>query len=76
MHHTVVTAIPCELIYLTAYDFRIMFDSSFLSQYESLCKPYPDDSELRKLFQDTKVWADYKRKMINNVLVQKATKKM
>ena len=76
MHHTVVTAIPCELIYLTAYDFRIMFDTRFLEQYESLCKPYPEDSELRKFFQDTKVWSDYKRRMLNNVLVEKSNKKM
>ena len=76
IHHTVVTTIPCELIYITAYDFKIMFDMPFFSQYEGLCKPYPEDSELRKLYLDMKMWSDFKRKMVNNVVVEKFNKRM
>ena len=74
MHHSIVSSIPCELIALPIYDMNDM-DERTVSEYKNVCKPYPDDIELRKMYLDLYRWNVWKKSLYKNVQIEKTNKK-
>jgi cAMP-dependent protein kinase regulator len=66
MHYSIVCTIPCELITFPGYELTQM-DAKIIKDYRSICKPYPEDMELRRVYLDIIRWDRWKKQLINNV---------
>jgi len=74
MHHSVVCSIPSELIALPLYDLSEMNERT-LTEYKAVCKPYPDNFELRKMYLDLYRWNVWKKSLYKNVQIEKINKR-
>lgn len=74
MQHSIVSSIPCELIALPIYDLNEMDDDT-ISEYKAICKPYPDDAELRRIYLDLFRWNIWKKKLYKNIQIEKTNKR-
>jgi len=74
MHHSIVCSIPCELIALPVYDLNDL-DETTIREYKTILKPYPEDSELRKMYLDLNKWNAWKKKLCQNINIEKINKR-
>jgi hypothetical protein len=72
--YTVISAIPCELITLPGHELATLPTAS-LNEYSSICKPYADDDELRKVYIDMIKWEKWKKTLLFNLDTEKLIKK-
>jgi hypothetical protein len=74
MHHSIVCSIPCELIALPVYDLNDL-DENTVREYKTILKPYPHDYELRKMYLDLNKWNTWKKKLCQNIEIEKINKR-
>jgi CRP-like cAMP-binding protein len=70
MHHSIISTMPLTVYFLNKEDI-LNLDSSLLFEFRRVCKPYPDDSALRYMYQEKKSWIRYKQEIVKTVNIEK-----
>ena len=47
MDHSVITSIPCEIIYITIFDLKNILNPENIETYKKSLKKYPNNNELK-----------------------------
>jgi len=71
MDHSVITANPCELAYITRYDFISSISEKDLEIFKNSLKSYPDNDNLRQVYHEKRAWDKFKQTIVKNVIIDK-----
>mmetsp|Transcript_36378 Transcript_36378/g.32649 ORF Transcript_36378/g.32649 Transcript_36378/m.32649 type:complete len:99 (-) Transcript_36378:706-1002(-) len=75
LEYSVVASIPCEFITITKKD-TMELKMDVMYEFYKNSKPYPDDSELRRIYADMIKWHQWKKKTMDNIIIEKANSKL
>ncbi|CAD8098485.1 unnamed protein product [Paramecium sonneborni] len=70
-----ITSIPSEIISISSFNLKMIVPQDRLEAYQKQIKQYPEDDDLKLLYEEKRNWNQYKRKLIKNIYVDKQNKK-
>ncbi|CAD8181144.1 unnamed protein product [Paramecium octaurelia] len=70
-----ITSIPSEIVSISSFNLKMIVPSDRLEAYQKQIKQYPEDDDLKLLYEEKRNWNQYKRKLITNIYVDKQNKK-
>jgi CRP-like cAMP-binding protein len=76
MHTSYVTAIPCEVLAISQYDYLNLVPKTIMNAIKQRTKSYPSDYELRAIYFQSNRWNAFKSRILNNTLAEIKMKRM
>ena len=75
VQYSAICTLPCKIFLLNRDDFS-RFSKEDLEEFRTKTRPYPNDGVLRKQYLELHRWNIYKKKFLNNILLERDIKKL